>query len=61
MDDTLLTMKEVLKRLGDIHPNTLYRYINTGKLPIVQLSRSKRFIKEKDLELFINSHTGLYK
>jgi excisionase family DNA binding protein len=60
MDESLLTMKEAQQRLG-IHENTLYRYIKQGMLPIVVITRNKRFIRKQDLDEFITEHTGLYK
>ncbi len=59
--DKLLTMKEVRERLGNIHENTLYRYIKDGLIPIVRISRTKRFITQESLEKFIKEHTGIYK
>ena len=64
MDDNgtqkLLTLEEVRNKLG-LHENTLYRYINSGMLPVVVITRNKRFIREQDLEKFLQDHTGVYK
>lgn len=59
-NEKLLTLQEVRERLG-LHENTLYRYIKTGMLPVVVITRNKRFIREQDLEKFIKEHTGVYK
>jgi predicted site-specific integrase-resolvase len=59
MEDNLLTLKRVMEIL-EVKPNTLYNYIKAGKIPVVVISRSKRFIKQSDLDNFINSHTGTY-
>ena len=60
MDDTLLTLPEVRERLK-VSYNTMNRYIKAGRLPIVFISRTKRYIKEKDLEDFIKRNTGTYR
>lgn len=64
MDDNgtekLLTLEEVRNKLG-LHANTLYRYINNGMLPVVVITRNKRFIRQSDLEKFLREHTGVYK
>ncbi len=56
----LLTLEQVRKRL-DIHYNTLYRYIKTGMIPVVVITRNKRYIRQEDLDKFIKEHTGVYK
>jgi len=56
----LLTLEEVRVKLG-LHANTLYRYINEGMLPVVVITRNKRFIRQSDLDKFIQEHTGVYK
>ena len=60
MDDNLLTLEQVREQLG-IHENTLYRYISKGMLPVVVITRNKRYIRKQDLEKFIKEHTGVYK
>ncbi len=59
-NDKLLTIKEVQDRLR-LHYNTIQKYITQGLIPVVRISRSKRLIKEQDLEDFIKKHTGVYK
>jgi len=58
--ERLFTLEEVRVKLG-LHANTLYRYINNGMLPVVVITRNKRFIRQSDLEKFIQEHTGVYK
>jgi len=60
MDDNLLTLQQVMERLG-IHENTLYRYITKGMIPVVMITRNKRYIRKEDLDKFITEHTGVYK
>lgn len=60
MEDRLLTLEQVKDRLN-IHYNTLYRYIQQGMIPVVVITRNKRYIKEQDLEEFIKRHTGTYR
>jgi len=60
MDDSLLTLEQVREQLG-IHENTLYRYISKGMLPVVVITRNKRYIRKQDLDKFILEHTGIYK
>lgn len=60
MEDNFLTMQQVMTRL-QIGYNTLIRYIHKGLIPIVRVSRNKRFIREQDLDKFIQEHTGVYK
>jgi excisionase family DNA binding protein len=59
VDDNLFTPKQVADRLN-MNETTLYRYINNGMIPIVFLSKKKRFIRKEDLEKFIKEHTGVY-
>jgi excisionase family DNA binding protein len=59
-NDKLLTIKEVQDRLR-LHYNTIQKYIAQGLIPVVRISRSKRLIREQDLEKFIKEHTGVYK
>lgn len=60
MEDNLLTLQEVMKHLKVTY-NTLNRYIHNGILPVVQVTRNKRFIRQEDLDKFIREHTGVYK
>ena len=60
MDEKLLTLPEVRERL-QVSYTTLSRYIKAGRLPIVRISRAKRFIKEEDYEKFLRENTGVYK
>jgi excisionase family DNA binding protein len=59
MDDNgtgkLLTLQEVKSRLN-IHENTLYRYISKGMIPVVVISRSKRYVRQEDLDKFLSGH-----
>lgn len=50
----LLTLKQVAERLSLSLP-TIRKYIDQGKLPVVQFSRAVR-VEEKDLEEFIEIH-----
>ncbi len=61
MDDNLLTLEQVKDRLNIHHMNTLYRYIKSGMIPVVVITRNKRFIRQEDLDKFIREHTGVYK
>ena len=58
--DGLLTLQQVKARL-DVHINTLYRYIHKGMIPVVLITRNKRYIRQEDLDKFIREHTGVYK
>jgi len=60
MEEHLLSLQDVMIRLH-IHENTLYRYISKGMIPVVVLTRNKRYIREQDLEDFLKKHTGVYK
>lgn len=60
MADNLLTLPEVREHLK-VSYNTLNRYIRDGQIPIVRVSRTKRFIRQSDLDEFIRAHTGVYK
>lgn len=57
-NDNLLPLKQVQAMLK-IHYNTLNRYIKNGMLPVVTITKRKRFIREIDLNNFIQSHTGV--
>lgn len=52
--DKLLTSKQVAEILG-MHINTVWKYINTGKLSAVKICNRWR-VKESDLSLFINGN-----
>lgn len=54
--DPLLTIKEVQKRLN-IHYNTLLRYLKNGAIPVITLSIHKRYIRESDLNKYIDKVT----
>lgn len=60
MEDNLLTLPQVRERLR-VSYNTLNRYIKQGKIVVVRISKSKRFIRQQDLDKFILEHTGVYK
>ena len=60
MEDNLLTLSQVRERLM-LSYRTLNRYIKEGRLPIVLVSRNKRYIRQEDLDKFIREHTGVYK
>ena len=60
MEDNLLTLQQVMARLK-VGYTTLNRYIKLGMLPVVLVTRNKRYIREQDLEKFIKEHTGVYK
>jgi excisionase family DNA binding protein len=60
MDDNLLTLPEVRTRLK-VSYHTLNRYINAGEIIIVRVSRTKRYVRQEDLDKFIREHTGVYK
>jgi len=47
----MMTLKEVAGRLG-LHINTIRRYIQEGKIPVVKFDKAMRVEKE-DLEEFI--------
>ena len=50
----LLTVSEVAKVLGYKSPNSVYRLISIGELPVVNLpARGGTRIDEKDLDVFI--------
>jgi excisionase family DNA binding protein len=50
----LLTVSEVAKVLGYKSPNSVYRLIAIGELPVVNLpARGGTRIDEKDLDVFI--------
>lgn len=55
-NDNLLTVKEVCIRLK-IHYNTLLRYLKNGDIPVVTLTKHKRFIRETDLNNYLQKHT----
>jgi hypothetical protein len=61
MEDKLLTLKEVMVILQFKNIASINRYIAQGRLPVVKLSRSKRFIREQDLNDFIKANTGVFK
>ena len=52
MED-LLTPQQVADKLK-VHHNTVYRYINEGKLKCTSVGNMLIRIKESDLEAFIN-------
>jgi excisionase family DNA binding protein len=60
MEDTFLTLQDVMVRL-QVTYNTLNRYIHNGIIPVVRVTRNKRFIRQEDLDKFIREHTGVYK
>ena len=56
MGEKLLKPKQVAKEL-QIHINTLYRYIDEGRLKAVRMGGLLR-IKETDLDDFISGNSG---
>jgi len=50
-----LTIEEVAKKLR-IGERTIYRYIESGKLPAIKLTRKATRIAEKDLIQFLKKH-----
>jgi excisionase family DNA binding protein len=42
-DGRLLSVPEAARRLGGIHPQTIYKWVKQGKLPFVSFGRSVRF------------------
>lgn len=60
MEDNLLTLPQVRERLK-VSYTTLGRYIKSGRMPIVRISRTKRYIKQEDLDKFIKENYGSYK
>lgn len=56
MIDKLLTPKQVAEILH-VHINTLYRYIDEGKLKVVRMGGLLR-IKEVDLQEYISKGGG---
>lgn len=60
MEDNLLTLPQVRDRLK-VSYTTLSRYIKSGRMPIVRISRTKRYIKQEDLDKFIKENYGSYK
>lgn len=60
MEDNLLTLPQVREKL-QVSYNTLNRYIREGKITVVRISKSKRFITEQALDDFIKKNTGVYK
>ncbi|MGH2496723.1 MAG: helix-turn-helix domain-containing protein [Ktedonobacteraceae bacterium] len=53
-DETLLTVEDVAQRL-QIKPDTVRRWIRTGKLPAIELGGRLR-IDPKDLQMFLDKH-----
>jgi len=47
----MMTLREVAERLG-LHINTVRRYIEEGKIPVVKFDKAMR-VEEEDLEKFI--------
>ncbi len=60
IDDNFLTLRDVMARLK-VGYTTLNRYIKLGMIPVVIVTRNKRYIREQDLDKFIREHTGVYK
>lgn len=57
MVEILYTTREVAEKLH-IHINTLYRYIDEGRLKAVRMGGLIR-IKESDLEIFLSKSTAI--
>lgn len=56
MPPTLLTFQQVAAILG-LHPETISRWAAKRKLPVVNMGRNAKRIKESDLEAFIEKRT----
>jgi len=59
MDNDLLTLPQVRETL-QVSYNTEPLHKN-GQISIVRISRTKRYIRQEDLDKFIREHTGVYK
>jgi len=56
----MIKLKEVAERLG-LHINTVRRYIQEGKIPVVKFDKAMR-VEQEDLEEFIRERkTGVKK
>jgi len=55
MAEKLLTVQEAAKYL-DIHPITLYKWAEAGKIPAAKIGKIWRFRKQK-LDEWIDRHT----
>ena len=53
-DETLLTVEDVAQRL-QIKPDTVRRWIRTGKLPAIELGGRLR-VAPTDLQAFLDKH-----
>lgn len=52
MADKLITVKEVAERLA-VSSRTVYRLIESGDLPSIQVGPKSRRVSEADLEAFL--------
>ena len=52
VDENLLTLDEVAKRLG-ISRVTLWRWVKDGKLSAVKLSQRTVYVRREELERFV--------
>ena len=54
--DEWLTLTEVAERLG-IHPTTLRRWANSGKIPVMVTPGGHRRFKQSDIDAFMQAQT----
>ena len=58
VEDTCIMLRPSdISELLDLHPNTIYRLLQSGKLPARKVGGSWR-ISKKDLVDFIEKHSG---
>jgi excisionase family DNA binding protein len=54
LPENLLTLQQVSELLN-VHPNTLRRWCNQGKIPVLRLSaRGDRRFKREDIQLYLD-------
>jgi excisionase family DNA binding protein len=54
--DRLLTLSEASFRLGNVHRTTVMRWVKSGKLQCVRLSRKAILFEPGELDRFIREH-----
>jgi len=54
--DRLLTLAEASFRLGNVHRTTVMRWVKSGKLQCVRLSRKAILFEPGELDRFIREH-----
>ena len=54
--DRLLSLTEASFRLGDVHRTTVMRWVKSGKLQCVRLSRKAILFEPGELDRFIREH-----